>query len=100
MVSAYSVTRTCKPAVTASAREILAQLLTFASSAAHYIGAMLGWLLEKLLPGITIPADLIDPLGYLAVLTIFLVLVQVARKLASVIIAVGWILMAVRILML
>ena len=61
---------------------------------------LLAWLLDKLLPGVTVPADLIDPLGYLAVLTLFLVLVQVARKVASIIIGVGWILMTVRLMML
>ncbi len=83
-----------------SARDILIQLLTFVSSGAHYLGALLAGLLNHLLPKVQIPADLIDPLGYLLVLTLFLVLVQVARKLATIVVMVGWVLMIVRIVML
>lgn len=81
-------------------RDIITQLLTFVSSAAHYAGSLLAGILNHLLPKIQVPADLVDPLGYLIVLTAFLVLVQVARKVATIIVIAGWVLMLVRIVML
>jgi hypothetical protein len=42
---------------------------------------------------------LVDPIGFLGILTIFVVLVSVARKVAVVVLAAGWALILVRIVL-
>ena len=79
-------------------KDILSAVLTFLYSIAHYAGMLVVYLLGRVLPAAKVPTDLVDPIGYLALLTVFLVVVQVAKKLAWVIVAVGWVLILVRIL--
>ena len=78
-------------------KEILSAILTFLYSVAHYVGLLVVYLLAKILPVAKVPTDLVDPIGYLALLTAFLILVQVAKKLAWIIIFIGWALILVRI---
>jgi len=78
-------------------KEILSSILTFLYSIAHYVGMLVVYLLGRVLPTARVPVDLIDPIGYLALLTAFLILVQVAKKVAWIIVLVGWILILVRI---
>jgi hypothetical protein len=78
-------------------KEILSGILTFLYSIAHYVGMLVVYLLGRILPTARVPFDLIDPIGYLALLTAFLILVQVAKKLAWIIVLIGWILILVRI---
>lgn len=78
-------------------RDILNAILTFLYSLAHYVGQLVVYLLGRVLPTASLPTDLADPIGYLAILTAFLILVQVAKKVAWVIVVVGWVLMAIRI---
>ena len=79
-------------------KEILSAILTFLYSIAHYVGMLVVYLLGRVLPTARVPVDLIDPIGYLALLTAFLILVQVAKKVAWVIVVIGWGLILVRIL--
>ena len=78
-------------------KEILSGILTFLYSIAHYVGQLVVYLLGQVLPTAKVPADLVDPIGYLALLTAFLILVQVAKKLAWIIVILGWALILVRI---
>ena len=78
-------------------KDILSGILTFLYSIAHYAGMLMVYLLGRVLPTAKVPADLIDPLGYLVLLTAFLILVQVAKKVAWIIVVIGWILILVRI---
>jgi hypothetical protein len=78
-------------------RDILTALLTFLYSIAHYVGMLVVYLLGRVLPAAKVPTDLVDPLGYLALLTAFLILVQVAKKVAWIIVLAGWVLILVRI---
>lgn len=78
-------------------KEILSAVLTFLYSLAHYVGLLGVYLLGRVLPAAKVPTDLVDPIGYLALLTAFLILVQVARKLAWIVVLVGWALILVRI---
>jgi hypothetical protein len=80
-------------------KEILSAILTFLYSLAHYVGLLVVYLLAQVLPAAKVPTDLVDPIGYLALLTAFLVIVQVAKKLAWIIVFVGWALILVRILL-
>jgi hypothetical protein len=79
-------------------KDILSAVLTFLYSIAHYAGMLVVYLLGCVLPAAKVPTDLVDPIGYLALLTVFLVIVQVAKKLAWAIVVVGWVLILVRIL--
>jgi hypothetical protein len=56
-------------------------------------------LLAQVLPTTRVPTDLVDPIGYLALLTAFLVLVQVAKKVAWILVIVAWALILVRVMM-
>jgi hypothetical protein len=80
-------------------KEILSGLLTFLYSIAHYVGMLVIYLLGQLLPAAKVPGDLIDPIGYLALLTAFIILVQVAKKIAWIVIVIGWALLLVRIVL-
>lgn len=80
-------------------KDILSSLLTFLYSIAHYAGTLIVYLLGRVLPVAKVPTDLIDPLGYLTILTAFLLLVQVAKKIAWSVVIVAWVLILVRILL-
>lgn len=78
-------------------KEILSALLTYLYSIAHYVGMFVVYLLGRVLPTARVPGDLVDPIGYLALLTAFLILVQVAKKIAWILVIVAWVLIIVRI---
>jgi len=78
-------------------KEILSAVLTFLYSLAHYVGMLVIYLMGQVLPAARVPTDLVDPIGYLALLTVFLILVQVAKKVAWIVVVAGWVLIAVRI---
>jgi len=80
-------------------KDILSALLAFLYSIAHYVGMLVVYLLGSVLPAAKVPTDLVDPLGYLALLTAFLILVQVAKKIAWIIVLAGWALILVRIVL-
>ena len=80
-------------------KEILSGVLTFLYSIAHYVGMLVVFLLGQLLPAAKVPGDLVDPIGYLALLTAFIILVQVAKKIAWIVIVIGWALILVRIVL-
>jgi hypothetical protein len=80
-------------------KEILSGVLTFLYSIAHHVGMLVVFLLGQLLPAAKVPADLVDPIGYLALLTAFIILVQVAKKIAWIVIVIGWVLILVRIVL-
>jgi hypothetical protein len=72
------------------------QYLQFISAIAHATGQAIVGLIQRIVPQATIPADLTDPIGFLAILTIFVLLAGVARRIAWIILAVGWLLIGVR----
>ena len=80
-------------------KEILSGVLTFLYSIAHYVGMLVVYLLGRVLPTAKVPGDLVDPIGYLALLTAFIILVQVAKKIAWIVIVIGWALILVRIVL-
>ncbi len=80
-------------------QDLLTQILAFIYSIAHYIGLAVVKLIQFILPMLKELEILADPIGYLAILTIFLVLVSIARKIAWIIVIVGWILIIIRIIL-
>jgi len=75
----------------------LQQILQFTYTVAHALGLAVIGAVQRILPQATIPPDLVDPVGFLAVLTVFVLLAGVARRLAWIIVVVGWVLIGVRI---
>jgi hypothetical protein len=81
--------------------EILHSILTFIYFLAHQIGLGIIKLVQSLIPSLVLPSNLTDPLGFLVILTLFMLLVSVelGKKIAWIIICAGWIFLLIRILM-
>jgi hypothetical protein len=94
-VSVFGQTETPTPE---SVRSLADQLLAFIYSLGHLIGEGIVRLLNTILPAVSIPTELIDPIGLLAILTIFLAVAMVAKKLAWIVVIVGWALILIRII--
>lgn len=78
--------------------EVLHKILTFIYFLAHQIGFGIIKIIQPLFPRSIFPESIIDPLGFLIVLTLFIFLVGIAKKVAWIIVCVGWILLFIRIL--
>jgi hypothetical protein len=78
---------------------ILHDILTFIYFLAHQIGLVIIKIVQPIFPRNAFPDSIIDPLGFLIILTLFMFLVSVAKKFAWIIVGAGWILLFIRILM-
>ncbi len=78
------------------AEDIISQILTFIYSIGHWIGERIVGLIQ-LISGVLIPPSVVDAIGMLVILTIFLAIAEVAKKAIWIIVAVGWVLIIVRI---
>jgi hypothetical protein len=78
---------------------ILHKILTFIYFLAHQIGLGIIKIIQPLFPRNVFPDSIVDPLGFMIILTLFIFLVGVAKKIAWIIVCVGWILLFIRILM-
>jgi len=78
---------------------ILHKMLTFIYFLAHQIGLGIIKVAQSIFPGIVFPDTIVDPLGFLVILTLFMFLVGVAKKIAWLIVCAAWILLFIRILM-
>jgi hypothetical protein len=76
---------------------VLTQILQFFYTGAHALGQWIVAGIQRVLPQAQIPDDLVDPIGFMAALTLFAILAGVARRIAWIIVAVGWVFIAVRI---
>ena len=79
--------------------DLLTQIFGFLSTIAHYIGVGVIQLILKIIPSAKGLVAIADPIGYLALLTIFVVLTSAARKVALIIVLIGWGLILVRVLL-
>ena len=77
---------------------VLHNILTFIYFIAHQVGLGIIKLIQSIVPSAKFPDSVIDALGLLIILTLFMFLVSVAKKVAWVIIAVAWIFLLIRIL--
>ena len=77
---------------------VLHKILTFIYFIAHQAGLGVIKLIQSIVPSAQFPESVIDALGLLIILTLFMFLVSVAKKMAWVIVCVGWILLLIRIL--
>ena len=80
-------------------KSILDYVLNFVYSFAHLVGIAVLALLRTLLPSVPIPDELVDPIGFLAIITAFLILVNAAKKIAWIIVFVGWGLLIIRVVL-
>ncbi len=76
----------------------LDQLLAFIYTLAHWAGQVIVKVLDNLLP-LQTPSELVDPIGFLTLLTAFLIVAEVAKKITWLVVVVGWVLIVVRIIL-
>ena len=79
--------------------EALAKILQFIHTIANWIGGLIATVIHSILPSVTIPDDLVQSIGLMAILTIFLLIMQIAKKLTWIVVVVGWVLIMARIAM-
>ena len=81
--------------------EILHNILTFIYFLAHQVGLLFIKALQAIFPQVVFPNSIVDSLGFLIILTlfVFLVGVDVARRIVWIIVCAAWILLFIRILM-
>jgi len=83
-------------------REFLDQVFTFLYTIAHWAGQLVVDLVATIL-GDTMPSGLfdglIDPLGFLIILTILLAAAEVAKRIVWLVVVAGWLLIAIRVAM-
>jgi hypothetical protein len=84
--------------ITLPVKEFVSELLIFTYSIAHYLGSFVIYVFGLAIPQYNLHKDLADPLGFLAVITGFLILYRVAQKIAWGVLIVGWIFVAIRVL--
>ena len=82
-----------------SGQDILDQILAFIYSLGHLIGEGIVRLVTAILPSLAFPTDLVDPIGLLAILTIFLAVAAIAKKLVWIVVIAGWVLILVRLIL-
>jgi hypothetical protein len=79
--------------------DLLTQIFGFLSTTARYVGQGVVGLVQYILPGVKNLSTLAEPIGFLSLLTIFVILTSAARKVALIILAAGWFLILVRLLL-
>lgn len=79
--------------------DVLTKILQFLHTIASWIGSLIAAVIHVILPSVTIPNDLIEAIGLMAMLTVFLVVVQIAKKLTWIVVVVGWFLILIRIVL-
>jgi len=79
--------------------DALVKIFQFLNTISRWIGGMVAKIIHGILPSITIPNDLTETIGLLSMLTIFLVIVQIAKKLTWIIVIIGWVLVIIRLVM-
>jgi hypothetical protein len=83
----------------ATLSDILHKLLTFLYFLAHQLGLGFIKVVRAIFTGSAFPDNIIDPLGFLIILTLFVFLVGISKKIAWIIVGVGWVLLFIRILL-
>lgn len=81
------------------AETLLESVLSFIYTIGHWIGEKIVELIQ-FISGIIIPPTIVDAIGMLVILTIFLAIAEVARKAIWVVVVIGWVFILIRILML
>ncbi len=85
--------------VAPAAPDLLTQILGFLYSGARYVGLGVMQAVHYLLPSVKNLDALAEPVGFLALLTIFVILTSTVRRVALVVLAAGWALIFIRLLL-
>jgi len=80
------------------AENTLENLLTFIYTLGHWLGEKIVELIQYI-SGIKLGQEIVDAIGMLVILTIFLAIAEVAKKAIWIVVAIGWVLIIVRIFM-
>jgi uncharacterized membrane protein len=78
---------------------VLNSILQFLYTIAQALGKAIVAGIQRVLPQAQIPNDLVDPIGFMAALTLFAILAGVARRIAWIVVSVGWVFIVVRIVL-
>ncbi len=81
------------------AEDLLTNVMAFIYTIGHWIGEKIVGLIQYV-SGVIIPQAIVDAIGMLVILTIFLGIAEVAKKAIWIVVAIGWVLIIVRILIL
>ena len=76
--------------------DLLTTIMAFIYTIGHWIGEKVVWIIQST-AGIIIPPAITDAIGMLVMLSIFLALAEVARKAIWIVVAIGWVLIVLRI---
>ncbi|MBU4453570.1 MAG: hypothetical protein KJ929_00575 [Euryarchaeota archaeon] len=76
--------------------DILTTVMAFIYTISHWLGEIIVGFIQSI-SGVAIPQTIVDAIGLLVILTIFLALADVAKKAIWIIVAVGWVLIVLRI---
>ena len=79
--------------------DLLTEIFGFLSTIARFIGSVIVQLVQYILPSVKDLSTLAEPIGFLALLTLFVILTSAARKVALIIVAAGWVLIFIRMLL-
>ncbi len=79
--------------------DLLTQIFGFLSTTARYVGQGIIRLVQYILPSVKDLSALAEPVGFLALLTVFVILTSAARKVALIILLFGWALILIRLLL-
>lgn len=80
-------------------QDIFDKISVFLYTIARWIGQAITGVVQSLVPTVKIPDSLINAIGFLALLTVFLVIAEVAKRLVWIIVLIGWVLIVIRIVM-
>ena len=79
--------------------DLLTQIFGFLSTTARWVGQGIVQLVQYILPSVKELSTLAEPIGFLSLLTVFVILTSAARKVALIILLVGWVLILIRLLL-
>ncbi len=79
--------------------DILTQIFGFLYSIARYLGIGIMRVVQYILPSVQNLDALAEPVGFMALLSIFVILTSTVRKVALVILIAGWALIFIRLLL-
>ena len=79
--------------------DLLTQLLGFLYSIARYLGLGMVALIKYMLPSVAGLEVLAEPLGFMTLITLFVILTSTVRKVSIIILIAGWSLLVIRLLL-
>lgn len=86
------------PAPPAPPEDYLNQLLSFFYTLAHWVGQFVVGILDNFL-SLKTASDLIDPIGFLVLITALFIVAEIAKKITWLIVVAGWVLIVLKIVL-